>query len=176
MIEAVAFLRQYQKEVRKMADNGGEVEYIEVEPKDIEEANALITEILGTSADEISGPSRELIKKIREMAETRSKGMEIDITAYRFNRRDIREYTGWSDNQIKAHIKRLEELELLSVKSGERGRLYRYQLGSWAPVGQKLGKVQSGSLDGERAGSWEVGQIPGKGYRGKQNGAAQSHV
>ena len=128
LIEAVAFLRQYQKEVGKMADNGGEVEYIEVEPKDIEEANALITEILGTSADEISGPSRELIKKVREMAETRAKEMEIDITAYRFNRRDIREYTGWSDNQIKAHIKQLEDLQYLLVKQGERGKLYRYEL------------------------------------------------
>lgn len=128
LIEAVAFLRQYQKEVKKMADNGGEVDYIEVEPKDIEEANALITEILGTSADEISGPSRELVRKVREMVETRSKEMEIDITAYRFNRRDIREYTGWSDNQIKAHIKQLEDLQYLLVKQGERGKLYRYEL------------------------------------------------
>ena len=128
LIEAVAFLRQYQKEVKKMAYNGGELEYIEVEPKDIEEANALIAEILGTSADEISGPSRELIKKIREMAETRSKEMEIDLTAFRFNRRDIREYTGWSDNQIKAHIGQLEELQYLLVKQGERGKLYRYEL------------------------------------------------
>jgi len=128
LIEAVAFLRQYQKEVKKMASNGSELEYIEVEPKDIEEANALITEILGTSADELSGPSRELVKKVREMAERRSKEMEIDITAYRFNRRDIREFTGWSDNQIKAHIGQLEELQYLLVKQGERGKLYRYEL------------------------------------------------
>lgn len=180
MIEAVAFLRQYQKEVKKMACNGGELEYIEVEPKDIEEANALIAEILGTSADELSGPSRELIKKIQEMAETRSKEMEIDITAYRFNRRDIREYTGWSDNQIKAHIKQLEDLQYLLVKQGERGKLYRYELAGTGEneckkrffgladpkkleklglVGYKLGDQGGASSVGERASSWEVGRF-----------------
>ena len=180
LIEAIAFLRQYQKEVRKMAYNGGEMEYIEVEPKDIEEANALITEILGTSADELSAPSRELIKKIREMAEARSRKMEIDITAYRFNRRDIREYTGWSDNQIKAHIGQLEELQFLLVKQGERGKLYRYELagneenegekrffGLADPrkleklglVGHKLGNPGGASSVGERPSSWEVGRF-----------------
>lgn len=180
LIEAVAFLRQYQKEVKKMADNGGELAYIEVEPKDIEEANTLVTEILGTATDEISGPSRELIKKIREMAETRAKEMEIDITAYRFNRRDIREYTGWSDNQIKAHIGQLEELQYLLVKQGERGKLYRYELagneendgkkrffGLADPnkleklglVGYKLGGQGGASSVGERPSSWEVGRF-----------------
>ncbi len=43
------------------------------------------------------------------------KQLEVEPRAYRFNRRDIREYTGWSDNQIKAHIGQLEELEYLLV-------------------------------------------------------------
>ena len=52
----------------------------------------------------------------------------MDSKAFRFNRRDIREYTGWSDNQIKAHIGQLEELEYLLVGKGDRGRMYRYEL------------------------------------------------
>lgn len=180
LIEAVAFLRQYQKEVKKMACNGGELEYIEVEPEDIAEANTLITEILGTSADEISGPSRELIRKIREMAEAKAREQEIDITAYRFNRRDIREYTGWSDNQIKAHIKQLEDLQYLLVKQGERGKLYRYELAGseetdgkkrffgladpkklekLGQVGYKLGGQGGAASVGEKRSSWEVGRF-----------------
>jgi hypothetical protein len=45
-----------------------------------------------------------------------------------FTRRMIREYTGWNDWQIKAHIKQLEELEYLHVRVGTRGKEYAYAL------------------------------------------------
>ena len=35
---------------------------------------------------------------------------------------------GWSDWQIKAHIKQLEELEYLHVRVGARGKEYCYAL------------------------------------------------
>jgi len=128
LIEAVAFLRQYHKEVKKYAGDGGEFEYIEVGVEDIEEGNKLMTEILGARASELSRPSSELLRLIRQMVEEKAKEQETEPKAYRFNRRDIREYTGWSDNQIKAHIGQLEELEYLLVGKGERGRMYRYEL------------------------------------------------
>ncbi|MDO8806139.1 MAG: hypothetical protein Q7R35_17120 [Elusimicrobiota bacterium] len=128
LIEAVAFLRQYHKEVKKFAYEGGELEYIEVGIEDVEEGNKLMTGILGARASEISRPSGELLRLIKQMAEEKAKELEIEPKAYRFNRRDIREYTGWSDNQIKAHIGQLEELEYLLTGKGERGRMYRYEL------------------------------------------------
>jgi energy-coupling factor transporter ATP-binding protein EcfA2 len=128
LIEAIALLRQHQRERKKCVVNSQEVEYIEVAVEDIEEANALMTEILGTRADELARPSRELLKLVRKMVEEKSRALEIEPRAYRFNRRDIREYTSWSDNQIKAHIGQLEELEYLLVSPGERGRMYRYEL------------------------------------------------
>jgi DNA-binding MarR family transcriptional regulator len=45
-----------------------------------------------------------------------------------FNRRMIREYMNWTDWQIKAHIKQLEELEYLYVQVGSKGRRYTYAL------------------------------------------------
>ena len=128
LIEAVAFLRQYHKEVKKIAYDGGELEYIEVGIEDIEEGNTLMTEILGAKSSELSRPSSELLRLVKQMAEEKAKEQEIEPKAVRFNRRDIREYTGWSDNQIKAHIGQLEELEYLLVGKGERGRMYRYEL------------------------------------------------
>ena len=47
---------------------------------------------------------------------------------YRFNRRDIREYSGWSDFQIRTHIKQLEELEYIYSVTGKRGKEYIYEL------------------------------------------------
>ncbi len=128
LIEAVTFLRQYHKEVKRIAYEGGELEYIEAGIEDIEEANILMTEILGAKVSELSRPSSELLKLVRRMVEEKAKELEMDSKAFRFNRRDIREYTGWSDNQIKAHIGQLEELEYLLVGKGDRGRMYRYEL------------------------------------------------
>ncbi|MCP4255192.1 MAG: hypothetical protein GY775_17650, partial [Candidatus Scalindua sp.] len=42
--------------------------------------------------------------------------------------REIREYTGWSDFQVKTHIRELEELEYLYSVSGKRGKEYVYEL------------------------------------------------
>ncbi|MEW6557999.1 MAG: DNA primase, partial [Elusimicrobiota bacterium] len=128
LIETIAFLRQYQREKKVFNHNGKEIEYIEVEKEDIREANKLMTEILGTSVNELSLPSRELLKMIKQMVDEKCKEQEISQKDFRFNRRDVREYTGWSDSQIKAHIKQLEDLQYLLVSKGDRGRMYRYEL------------------------------------------------
>jgi len=175
LIEAIAFLKQHQREIKRLPAQGRELEYIEVTREDIAEADKLMGEAVCKQGDELSPPSRQLLELIQKMVEERARELEIDPRAYQFNRRDIREYTGWSDNQIKAHIKRLEELEQLTVKAGERGRMYRYQLGSWALVGQKLGALQNGTSVGERPSSWEVGPIAGKEHRA-MNTTAANHV
>lgn len=128
LIDAFALLRQYQRKRGKCVHAGREVEYVEVAIEDIEDANALMTEILGTKSEELARPSRELLGLIKKMGEVKARELEIDPAEYRFNRRDIREFTGWSDNQIKAHIGQLEDLEFLIVSKGERGRMYRYEL------------------------------------------------
>ena len=51
----------------------------------------------------------------------------------------MREFTGWSDYQVKIHIKQLEELEYLVPISGRRGQSFCYRL-AWEGEG----------LDGER--------------------------
>lgn len=128
LIDAFALLRQYQRKRGKCVHGGRDVEYVEVDIADIEDANALMTEILGTKAEELARPSRELLGLIKKMAEAKARELEVSAEDYRFNRRDIREFTGWSDNQIKAHIGQLEDLEYLIVGKGERGRMYRYEL------------------------------------------------
>jgi hypothetical protein len=47
---------------------------------------------------------------------------------YRFSRRDIRVYTGWSDGQLKIHCGRLSDLEYLLIHRGRRGQSLVYEL------------------------------------------------
>lgn len=180
LIEAVAFLRQHQREAKRLPFDGGELEYIEATREDVAEADRLMAEGLAEQGAELSAPSRRLLDLIRRMVEERANALDVEPGALEFNRRDIREATGWSDNQIKAHVKRLEDLEFLQVKAGQRGRLYRYQLGSWEEVGRKLGggeRKDSAGISNIGAGSsWEVGRFAGKGYRAASEEAAETHV
>jgi DNA primase len=126
LILAIAFLRQYQREIKTVQDNGDLLQYIEVILDDIEKANTLAAEILGRTLDELAPPSRLLLKMIREMVEARCK--DIEPKNYHFNRRDIREWTRWSDSQIKRHIQQLEDLEYLYSVAGKKGKEYVYEL------------------------------------------------
>jgi DNA primase catalytic core len=128
LIRAIAFLLQYQRPVKVMDDGGEAREYVEVTIEDIELANRLAGEILGRMLDDLSPPSRALLKLIREMVKARCAELKIEPHEYHFTRRDVREWAQWSDFQIKCHIKQLEELEYLYSVVGKKGKEYVYEL------------------------------------------------
>ncbi len=122
IIKAIAFLHQYQREVKIYDLGGGEtLPYVEVEPGDIEKANRLAGEILGQTVGELSAPSRALLGIIRDMVKDKGR-------SYRFTRRDIREFSGWSDFHVKTHIQELTDLEYLYSVTGKKGKEYVYEL------------------------------------------------
>ncbi len=128
LIRAIAFLHQYQREIRTVEVEGRELRYIEVMPEDIEKANRLAGEILGQSLDELAPPSRTLLESIREMIRETAEARECPLDEIFFTRRMIREFTGWSDWQIRTHIRQLESLEYLYTRTGSQGREYAYAL------------------------------------------------
>jgi DNA primase catalytic core len=128
LIKAIAFLHQYQREIKSIGHSSDLIQFIEVIFDDIEKANRLANEVLGRCLDELSPPSRLLLKMIREMVETRCKELKIEPKDYRFTRRDIREWTRWSDFQIKCHIRQLEDLEYIYSVAGKKGKEYIYEL------------------------------------------------
>jgi hypothetical protein len=129
LIRAVAFLHQYQREVKTHQDGepGGAMEtlsYIEVTPFDIEQANKLASRVLGQTLEELSAPGRALLAVIRGMVKGNAKkGKE-----YRFTRREVREAAGWSDFAVKTHLGELEDLEYLFTVAGRKGKEYVYEL------------------------------------------------
>lgn len=129
LIDAIAYLYQHQREVKFVEHGGTKVPYIEVSLEDIATANALMIEILRQDMAELKKPSRELLGLVRKMVDEKSEKEAIRAGELKFNRRDVREYTGWSDQQIKVHIRQLEELQFLNVATGGRGKMYKYELG-----------------------------------------------
>ncbi|MEK6706225.1 MAG: DNA primase, partial [Bdellovibrionota bacterium] len=132
LIKAIAFLHQYQRKTKtaELASSHGTVEYIEVTRDDIKRANDLACEVLGRSLDELSAPSRTLLGLIQKMVEEHTRRPDSNITPihFSFNRRMIREYSKWSDWQVKTHIQELEDMGYLYPHMGSKGKEYVYEL------------------------------------------------
>jgi len=128
LIDTIAFVHQYQRKVQTMDIDGEPVEYIEVTLEDIDQANKIANVVLGQSLDELARPSRTLLDGIFKMVKEIAEKNNIPIDEVYFTRRMIRETMDWSDWQIKAHIKQLEELEYLHIRMGSRGKEYAYAL------------------------------------------------
>jgi hypothetical protein len=62
------------------------------------------------------------------MVQNHCAAQAITRTDYRFSRREVREYAGWSDFQVKMHMHKLEELEYVLVHRGGRGQSFVYEL------------------------------------------------
>jgi DNA-binding MarR family transcriptional regulator len=127
-MRAIAFLYQHQRAVQTMEVDGEVIKYIEVILADIAKANKLANEVLGQSLDELAKPSRTLLNSIFQMVKELAQKQNISLDEVFFTRRDVREYTGWTDWQVKAHIKQLEEMEYVYVRMGARGKEYAYAL------------------------------------------------
>jgi DNA primase catalytic core len=128
LIDAVAMLHQYQRPVKTINHVGKNIEYIEVELSDIETANRLAHEVLGRTLDELPAQTRKLLNMIKDMVSAECEKQNIAQADLRFSRRDVRTFTGWSDNQLKVHCMRLTELEYLLVHRGGRGQHLVYEL------------------------------------------------
>ena len=165
LIDSIALLYQYQREVKTVEHNGEAVEYIEVELTDIEVANRLAHEILGRTLDELPPQTRKLLNKIWRMVGGECQAQSMEQKSLRFSRKDIRNYTGWSDGQLKIHCGRLTELEYLLVHRGGRGCSLEYELlydGGGDDQSQLMGLIDTKKLQEQQCDDERLGQKPQK--------------
>ncbi|WP_169314846.1 CHC2 zinc finger domain-containing protein [Leptonema illini] len=152
LIETVAFLHQYQREIRKE----GDMEYIVATEEDVALAAFLAGEVFGISLDDLAPQTKRLLTLIEELVTEGAARHSVEKRMFRFTRRDVREYTNWGDSRLKKHIARLEDLEYLLVHGGGRGQFIEYELayngegddgspfvpgltaGRYAPLGEEL--------------------------------------
>jgi DNA primase len=128
LIDVIALLHQYQRDVKRETWEGETLEYIEVTLEDIATANRLAHEVLGRSLDELPPQTRRLLQLMSEWVSEQCQQEKIKQRDYRFSRKEIRAISGWSDFQVKKHMRRLEELEYVLVHSGSRGKSIVYEL------------------------------------------------
>jgi len=128
LIDSIALLHQYQRAVKTIQHNDKNIDYVEVMLSDIATANRLAHDILGRTLDELPPQTRKLLKKIQTLVQGECKKQGVEQRDFRFSRKSIRDFTQWSDGQLKIHCKRLEDMEYLLVHRGGRGHSIEYEL------------------------------------------------
>ena len=128
LIRAIALLHQHQREVKTVEHRGQHLAYIEATKADIALANSIAHEVLGRTLDELPPQTRRLLNLIYEAVSALAIEQNLPLREVRFSRREIRNATRWSDNQLKVHCMRLAEMEYLIVHGGSRGHALQYEL------------------------------------------------
>lgn len=128
LIAVIALVHQYQREIKSDRRGSRVKHYIEATLDDIEIANRLASEVLGRSLDELAPQTRRLLVLIERMIEEACARLGVEREQYRFTRRQVREYVGWSDTQVRVHLDRLVALEYVLVHRGGRGQQFVHEL------------------------------------------------
>lgn len=82
LIQAVALLHQYQREVKRAEHRGAVIEYIEVQPSDIALANKL-AEVLGRTVDEMPPQTRKLLLLLKAWIQETAQKQAVRTTSSR---------------------------------------------------------------------------------------------
>jgi DNA primase len=146
LIRCITLLHQYQRPVKTITHEGKSLAYVEVTRDDIAAANALAHDVLGRSLDDLPPQTRRLLGLIVRMVAERCAAAKMEREDCRFTRRQVREFTGWSDSQLKTHLGRLEEMEYLLAHRGGRGQSFIYEL-AYDGGGADGGRFLTGLLD-----------------------------
>ena len=128
LIRVIALLHQHQRTHRTATTaDGRSVAYIEAAVADIELANRLAHDVLGQTLDELPPQTRRLLSVLDGVVSSEAKLRDVDRQAVRFTRRQLRERLGWGDTQLKVHLARLVDFELVighRADSGGNGLVY----------------------------------------------------
>jgi len=128
LIQAIALLHQHQREIKTSTEEGETLEYIEATEADAKLAWELASHVLMRSLDDVQTQTRRLLLLLDKMVTAECERLQIERLDYRFTRATVRQFTGWSDSQLKTHLHRLEELEYLALHRGLSGQSFVYAL------------------------------------------------
>ncbi|MCB1042719.1 MAG: toprim domain-containing protein [Acidobacteria bacterium] len=128
LIQAVTLLHQYQRPIKVLEADGLCEPYIESTLEDIELANRLAHETLGRTLDELSPQTRQMLLHLEDLVRHLAEGEGIEASEVRFTRRDVRRHCGWTDYQVRSHMKKLMDLEYVITHRGTRGQTFVYEL------------------------------------------------
>jgi hypothetical protein len=147
LIRAIALLHQHQRRRKSAtAPDGRQISYIEASAGDAALANRLAHEVLGRSLDELPPQTRRVLEMLDGIVAAIAADEAIERGQVRFTRRQVRETTGFGDTQLKTHLARLVELELVTAHRADKGSGFAYEL-AWDGKGRDGERFMIGLAD-----------------------------
>lgn len=135
LIETVALLHQYQREIKTVQIHGMEIQYIEVTQEDIDFVHRIAGDILRQSLDEMPKLCRDLLTIIHDLVNEKYKALStapdwagLEMWRITFTRKEIKDRSGWSRWHLEEHLKELEEAGYIVQRIGKKGQRYSYGL------------------------------------------------
>ena len=122
LIEAVAFLHQFQRE-RGQTEDG--TAYVLANLEDYRLAYELAKDVLSATLHELSRGGRDVWLALRDWVVAQA---QDDWAEMVFTRRDARLAIGVEDHQLRAALQELTDMEYLELVSGSNGKTYYYKL------------------------------------------------
>ena len=159
LIAAVTLLHQHQREIKTVTRGGAVIRYVETTRADIELADRLAAEVLSRSLDELPPGTRRLLDAIAGYVSERCQADGLDTDLVRFTRRQLREALPFGDTQLKVHLARLADYELVIVHRMESGGFW-YEL-AWQP-GTGSTAAAGAPVTPDRSGLRESRSAPGR--------------
>jgi DNA primase len=177
LIAAVTLLHQHQREVKTVTRGGQVIRYVETTPADIALADRLASQVLARSLDELPPGTRRLLDAVHGYVTARCQAEGLGRDLVRFTRRQLREALPFGDTQLKVHLARLADYELVIVRRMESGG-FCYELActaaDTATAANRSALKDSRSAPGRGlAGGWSA---PGRPAFRASNGQASGHV
>ena len=136
LVKAITLLHQYQrKRGTEKRPCGTELAYVQATQRDVELAKELGRTVFPRNIDDVSPTGRALLDHIDDLVTEKYsslQGKKPETTQERsslpFTRKELREWSGWSEKQVRMNIEPLVELGYVSVLKGGNGSAYRYTM------------------------------------------------
>jgi hypothetical protein len=136
LIKAITLLHQYQRKTGTMKRvDGVKIEYVQAVQKDIDLAVEIGREVFVRNVDDVAPSGRSLLGFILKMTMEKHAHLkeldpkkEILLSELPFTRKELREYCGWSEAQIRRTLDHLVELGYIGRLAGRHGSTFRYVL------------------------------------------------
>jgi len=125
LIEAIAFLHQKRRQRGRTAAGD---DYIVATIEDYAIAYSLAADALGFSLEDLRKPVRDLLSVIEVQVQQLAVQRGTQPALVSFTRREVREWSGLPNHQVKRGMSELEELEYVEVQRRGRGSRFAYQL------------------------------------------------
>jgi len=134
LLKAMALLHQHQRPVKRAERGGLSIAYVAITEADLTRVEAIAGAALARGLDELSAPGRSLYSEIQALVKAKSEAQrhdlppEMPVPEPTVTRKELRKATGWTEWQLRVHLRELCDLEYLAVLFGGNGRRTQYAL------------------------------------------------